>query len=112
MDQLPSSPIPATISASDLGGSDDDQLPENNPPTDLSDHQLITEVITSKPIQEEDSRSIVVSDHLIDHLSEKIENQNVSDCVKFIRATVLQINFLVGVNPQMIHFLQLQENLN
>jgi hypothetical protein len=59
--------MPASISATDLGGSDDDQLPENNLSTDPSDHQLIHEVITSKPLQEEDYRSIVVSDHLIDH---------------------------------------------
>lgn len=84
MDQMPSDVMPASISATNLGGSDDDQLPENNPPSDLSDHQLITEVITSKPLQDEDSRGIVVSDHL----SEKIENQNVRDCVKFIRTTI------------------------
>jgi hypothetical protein len=107
MDQLPSKVMPTSISASNLGGSDDDQLPENNPATDPSDHQLIHEVITFNPLQGEEFRSIVVSDHLIDHSSEKIENQNVSDCLKFIRTAnckrlpnsklslgvVLQINF-------------------
>jgi hypothetical protein len=80
--------MPATISATDLRGSDDDQLPENNLSTDLSDDQLIYEVITSKPLPGQEYRSIVVSDHLIDHFSEKIENQNVSDCVEFICSAV------------------------
>ena len=87
MDQLLLNAMPASISATDLGGSDDDQLPENNLLTDPSDHHLIHEVITSKPLQEEGSRSIVVSDPLF-ATSEKIENQNVSDCVKFIRTAV------------------------
>jgi len=88
MDQMPSNPMCASITAIDLGRSDDDQLSENKPSTDPSDLQLIHEVITSKPLRGEGSRSIVVSDHLIDHPSEKIENQNVSDCVKFIRSAV------------------------
>jgi len=77
----------ASVSSSDLGRSDDDQLPENNLSTDPSDPQLIHEVITSKPLQEEGFRSIVVSDPLF-ATSEKIDNQNVSDCVKFIRAAI------------------------
>ena len=84
MDQLPSNPIPTGVLASDLGGSDVDQLPENNTASDPSDPQLIHEVIHIKPLQSEGSRSIVVSDHLIGHPSEKIENQNVTDCVEFI----------------------------
>jgi len=88
MDQMPSNVMPASISATNLGGSDDDQLLENNSSTDSTDPQLIHEMITSKPLQEEQSRSIVVSDHLIAHPSEKIDNQNVSDCVKFIRTAI------------------------
>jgi hypothetical protein len=76
--------MPASISATDPGGSDEDQLPENNLSTDPSDPQLIHEVITSKPLQGEDSRATDPSDLLIDHFSEKIEIENVSDCVEFI----------------------------
>jgi hypothetical protein len=86
LDQLPSNPMFATISATDLPSISCDQLDQLKSPTDPTDLQLIHEVITSKPLQEREFRSIVVSDHLIDHLSEKIENQNVSDCVKFIRS--------------------------
>jgi hypothetical protein len=64
MDQLPSNPMLASIPSSDLPRSDDDQLPENNPSSDPSDHQLIHEVITFKPLQGEEFRSIVVSDPL------------------------------------------------
>jgi hypothetical protein len=95
LDHLPLDPIPASILATDLGGSDDDQLPENNLLTDPSDHHLIHEVITSKPLQEEGFRSIVVSDPLF-ATSEKIENQNVSDCVKFIRTAISDNDPQVG----------------
>jgi hypothetical protein len=87
---LPSNPISASVTSSDLLRSDDDQLSENNLSTDPSDLQLIHEVITSKPLQEQEFRSIVVSDHLIDHPSEKIENQNVSDCVELIKMAILE----------------------
>jgi hypothetical protein len=96
---MPSNPIPASISSSDLGRSDDDQLSENKPSTDPSDPQLIHEVITFKPLQGEESRSIVVSDHLIDHLSEKIKNQNLTDCVKFIRAAIETAVKFVNLQP-------------
>jgi hypothetical protein len=76
MDQMPSNVMPASISATDLGRSDDDQLPENNLSTDPFDLQLIHEVITSKPIQEEGLTATDLTDHLIDHPSEKIENEN------------------------------------
>jgi hypothetical protein len=38
--------------------------------------QLIHEVITSKPLQEEGLRATDPTDLLIDHPSEKIENEN------------------------------------
>jgi hypothetical protein len=44
--------------------------------------------LQTEPIQEESLRSVVGDDPVDDHLSEKIENQNVSDCVKFIRTTI------------------------
>ena len=70
LDQLPSSPVALSVSA--------------------TDPQLIHEVITSKPLQEEGFRSIVVSDPLF-ATSEKIENQNVSDCVKFVKFAADQV---------------------
>lgn len=84
IDQMPSNSIPATISATDLPSIRYDQLDQLFSPSDPTDPQLIHEVITSKPLHSEGSRSSVVSDHVINHPSEKIENQNVSDCLKFI----------------------------
>lgn len=88
LDQLPSTPIPASSSATDLPSISCDQLDQLQDPTDPTDLQLIHEVITSKPIQEEGLRATDPTDLLIDPLSEKIENQNVIDCVEFIRATI------------------------
>lgn len=45
-------------------------------------------MITSKPIQKEGLRPTDPTDLLIDHPSEKIENQNVTDSLKFIRAAI------------------------
>ncbi len=45
-------------------------------------------MITSKPIQAQGLEATDPTDHLIDHPSEKIENENVSDCVKFICAAI------------------------
>jgi hypothetical protein len=56
--------------------------------TDPTDPQLIHEVITSKPLQGDELGATDLTDRLIDHPSEKIENQNVSNCVKFIRSAV------------------------
>lgn len=53
-----------------------------------TDPQLIHEVITSKSLQGKELRTTDPTDLLIEHPSEKIENQNVSDCVKFIRNAV------------------------
>ena len=87
---MPSNPISASVTSSDLLRSDDDQLSENNLSTDPSDLQLIHEVITSKPIQAQGLEATDPTDHLIDHPSEKIENQNVSDCVELIKMAILE----------------------
>lgn len=76
--------MPASISTTDLPSISCDQLKFATDPTDP---QLIDEVITSKPLQGEDLTATDPTDPtdlLIDHFSEKIENQNVTDCVKFI----------------------------
>ena len=88
LDQLPSNSIPANISATDLTSISCDQLDQLEPTTDLTDHQLIHKVITSKPIQEVGLRPTDRTDLLIDHPLEKIENQNVTDCVEFIRTAI------------------------
>jgi hypothetical protein len=49
---------------------------------------MIHSRLQTEPIQEESLRSVVGDDPVDDHFSEKIENQNVSDCVKFIRAAI------------------------
>jgi hypothetical protein len=48
-------------------------------------------VIISKPLQGENLTATDPTDHLIDHFSEKIENQNVSDCVKFVKFAADQV---------------------
>jgi hypothetical protein len=88
LDQLPSNPILVSGSATDLPSISYDQLDQLQASTDPTDLQLIHEVITSKPLQEEGLRPTDPSDLLIQHPSEKLENQNVSDCVKFIRSAV------------------------
>jgi len=88
MDQLLSNPMPASITATDLSSISCDQLDQLKLATDPTDLQLIHEVITSKPLQEEGLRATDPTDLLIDHFSEKIENQNVADCVKFIRDAI------------------------
>ena len=45
-------------------------------------------MIHVKPIQGEGLRPTDPTDPLIDHPSEKFENQNVIDCVEFIRAAI------------------------
>jgi hypothetical protein len=84
MDQMPSNLMPASFTATDLPSISCDQLDQLKFPTDPTDPQLIDKVITSKPLQGEELGVTDPTDHLIDHPSEKIENQNVSDCVKFI----------------------------
>jgi hypothetical protein len=85
---LPSNPVSVDITATDLPSISCDQLDQLKLPTDPTDLQLIHEVITSKPLQGERLGSTDPTDHLIDHPLEKIENQNVSDCVKFIRNAI------------------------
>ena len=51
--------------------------------------EVIRVRLQSEPIQGEDFRSIVDNDHF-DHPSEKIENENVADCVNFIRTAILE----------------------
>jgi hypothetical protein len=46
---------------------------------------MIHSRLQTELIQEESLSSVVGDDPVDDHLSEKIENENVSDCVKFIR---------------------------
>jgi transcriptional antiterminator len=55
--------------------------------TEESEEQLRNEVRKPKPLQEEGLRATEESEELL-ATSEKIENQNVSDCVKFIRTTI------------------------
>jgi hypothetical protein len=87
MDQMPSNPIPVSITANDLPSISCDQLDQLELATDLTDHQLITEVIEAPPLREEGFRSIVVSDPLF-ATSEKIDSQNLADCLTFIRASI------------------------
>lgn len=47
--------------------------------------EMIHSRLQTEPIQEESLKSVVGNDLVGDHPSEKIENQNVSDCIKFIR---------------------------
>jgi hypothetical protein len=49
---------------------------------------MIHSRLQTEPIQEESLSSVVGDDPVGDHPSEKIENQNVSDCVKFIRTAI------------------------
>ena len=88
LDQLLSNPMPASIAATDLPSISCDQLDQLQASTDPTDRQLIHEVITFKPLQGEELRATDPTDLLIDHFSEKIENQNVTDCVKFIRTAI------------------------
>jgi len=83
--------MPASIAATDLPSISCDQLDQLKLATDPTDPQLIHEVITSKPLQEEGLRATDPTDLLIDHLSEKIENQNVTDCVKFVKFAADQV---------------------
>jgi hypothetical protein len=85
LDQLLSKALPARNAATDLPSISCDQLDQLKSPTDPTDLQLIEEVITSKPLQEEGLGATDPTDHLIDHPSEKIEDENLADCVKFIR---------------------------
>jgi hypothetical protein len=91
LDQLPSNVMSASITATDLPSISCDQLDQLKLATDPTDRQLIHEVITSKPLQEEGLRATDPTDLLIDHLSEKIENQNVSNCVKFVKFAADQV---------------------
>ena len=52
--------------------------------------EMIHARLQAKPLQGEDLRDVVGVVDVIDHPSEKIENQNVTDCVEFIRATNLR----------------------
>jgi hypothetical protein len=56
------------------------------PTVDIVD-EMIHARLQSQPLQEEGFRSIVDNDPLF-AISEKIENQNVTDCVKFIRTAI------------------------
>jgi hypothetical protein len=87
--------MPASISATDLPSINCDQLDQLDLATDPTDPQLIHEVITSKPLQGEELGATDPTDHLIHDLSEKIENQNVIDSLKFIKMTP-KLNFEFG----------------
>jgi hypothetical protein len=91
---LPNS-IPANVSSSTTTSID--RLQSLQPPSKSVDFvdEMIHSRLQTEPIHEESLRS-VVDDDLLFATSEKIENENVSDCVKFIRAAVLQINFSWG----------------
>jgi len=79
--------VASSVLVTDLPLISCDQLDQLQAPTDPTDPQLITEVITSKPLQGEELGATDLTDPLF-ATSEKIENENVSDCVKFIRAAV------------------------
>jgi hypothetical protein len=49
---------------------------------------MIHSRLQTEPIQEESLRNVVGDVPVDDHLSEKIKNQNVSDCVKFIKMAI------------------------
>jgi hypothetical protein len=83
----PSNSIPANVSSSTTTSIG--RLQSLQPPSESVDFvdEMIHSRLQAEPIQEEALRSVVDDDPVDDHFSEKIENQNVSDCVEFIRVT-------------------------
>jgi hypothetical protein len=71
LDQLPSSPVVSSVLATDLPSISCDQLDQLQASTDPTDLQLIHEVITFKPLQEEGLRPTDPTD-LLFATSEKI----------------------------------------
>jgi hypothetical protein len=102
IDQLLLNPMPASITATDLLSISCDQLDQLKLATDPTDLQLIHEMITSKPLQREELRATDPTDPLIDQFSEKVENQNVADCVKFIRTAISDNDPQVAKDIQVI----------
>jgi hypothetical protein len=86
--QQPSNSIPANISASTTTDPTTISCLQAHSPTVGVVDEMIHVRLQAEPIQEEGLRSVVGDDPVDDHLSEKTENQNVSDCLKFIRAAI------------------------
>jgi hypothetical protein len=80
--------IPANVSSSTTTSIG--RLRSLQPPSKSVDFvdEMIHSRLQAEPIQEEALRSVVDDDPVDDHLSEKIENENVTDCVKFIRSAI------------------------
>ena len=85
--QQPSNSIPVNISASTTTDPTTISCLQAHSPTVGVVDEMIHSRLQTEPLQEEGFRSIVDDDPLF-ATSEKIENQNVADCVKFIRTGI------------------------
>jgi len=97
--QLSSNPLPPKLSATEESEESFPHFLQTSAVTEESEEQLRNEVRKAKPLQEEVLRATEESEDGF-ATSEKIENQNVSDCVKFIRATI------AANDPQMAQDIQ------
>jgi len=79
--------VPANVSSSTATDPTAISCLQSPTPTVDTVDEMIHIRLQSEPIQEEGFRSIVDDDPLF-ATSEKIENQNVADCVKFIRTGI------------------------
>jgi hypothetical protein len=118
--QQPSNSIPASISASTTTDPTTISCLQAHSPTVGVVGEMIHSRLQAEPIQGEALRSVVDDDPVDDHPLQKIENQNVSDCVKFIRSAnykrlpnlilslgaVLKINFCWCQFNERLYFRQ------
>jgi hypothetical protein len=84
---IASNSITANVSSSTASDPTAISCLQSATPTVDTVDEMIHVRLQSEPIQREGFRSIV-DDDLLFATSEKIENQNVTDCVKFIRAAI------------------------
>ena len=87
---IASNSIPTNVSASTASDPTVISCLQSSPTTVDTVDEMIHVRLQSEPIQREGSRSIVDND-LLFATPEKIENQNVSECVKFIRGAIARL---------------------
>lgn len=83
--QQPSSSVPVNVSSSTTTSIISLQNLQQPPSSVDFVDEMIHHRLQAEPIQEQDFRDVVDDDPVDNHLSEKIENENVTDCVEFIR---------------------------